>query len=105
MARIDRLVGEGRRYLFLWGQIFLTVLIWAAPGKPTSAINFSVEFASSLYVDGPKASDSNSGTSSRPRKSISKPAKVALQNYSKGVATLAVIFPGIYRERFGIGLS
>lgn len=35
----------------------LTIEIWALPGKAISAINLTVEFANSLWVDGAKSSD------------------------------------------------
>lgn len=56
-----------------------------------------------IYVNGSTGSDSNSGTSTKPLKTIQAGVNKAI-NYSKsGIATTVDIAPGVYRESVTIG--
>lgn len=97
-------MGKRRHNLFLRVLIFVALAMDASPGKPTAATALTPEPMNTLYVDGSKGSDSNPGTSARPKKTISNAAQIALHNYSNGISTSVVILPGTYRERIGLGI-
>jgi hypothetical protein len=54
------------------------------------------------YVDSARGSDSNSGASSRPLKTIAKAAQIALANYQSNRTTQILIQPGTYRESISL---
>lgn len=56
--------------------------------------------AAEIYVDtnNPYASDSNTGTKTRPLKTISKAASIADKNNRSGIQTTIIVNPGTYRE-------
>ena len=60
-------------------------------------VNESLETASS-YVDGTKGSDSNSGSQSRPLKTIGAAASMAQTNNQNSIGSGSSINPGTYRE-------
>jgi hypothetical protein len=49
-------------------------------------------------VDSAQGLDTNPGTSSRPLKTLTRAAQIALSNYRSGQTTRVVIHPGMYRE-------
>jgi Right handed beta helix region len=55
-----------------------------------------------LFVDAASGSDSNSGTSTRPFKTIGRAAQLALANSRRNLATTITVNPGIYRESIEI---
>ena len=55
-----------------------------------------------LYVDGTSGSDSNSGSQSKPFKTIGKGASVAQTNNQNGIGTRVTINPGTYRESISL---
>ena len=55
-----------------------------------------------LYVDGTTGSDSNSGSQSKPFKTIGKAASVAQTNNQSGIGTRVTINPGTYRESISL---
>ncbi len=55
-----------------------------------------------LYVDGSTGSDSNSGSQSKPFKTIGKAASVAQTNNQSGIGTRVTINPGTYRESLSL---
>ena len=61
--------------------------------------------ARTIYVDASTGSDSNSGSSSQPMKTLAAAAKIALQNYNNGVSTNVVVEPGQYRESVALNGS
>jgi hypothetical protein len=62
-----------------------------------ASVNEGLETAY-LYVDAAKGSDSNSGSSSKPFKTIGKAASTAQSNNQGGIGTRVTINPGTYRE-------
>jgi hypothetical protein len=58
-----------------------------------------------LFVDAASGSDSNSGTSSRPFKTIGRAAQLALANSRRNLPTTIIVNPGIYRESIEIAGS
>jgi hypothetical protein len=54
--------------------------------------------AAEIYVDAQSGSDSNSGSRSRPLKSLSRAAEAALANYRRNISAIVVLQPGTYRE-------
>jgi len=77
----------------LIGLVLLaTVMAWGQ-----ASVNESAEKAY-VYVDGTKGSDSNSGTQTKPFKTLTKAVSVASANNQKSVGTRVIINPGTYRE-------
>src|SRR5215831_8859598 len=73
----------------------LPVMTWAQ-----ATVNESQESAV-IYVD-PAGSDSNPGTKSAPKKTISAAASAAITNNTSGIGTKVIINPGTYREAINI---
>jgi hypothetical protein len=65
-----------------------------------ATVNESQESAV-IYVD-PAGSDSNPGTKSAPKKTISAAASAAITNNTSGIGTKVIINPGTYREAINI---
>ncbi len=76
----------------LAGALFLTPCLVAQ-----ATVDESLETAH-IYVDAVKGSDSNSGTSSNPLKTIGAAATAAQSNNRSGIGTKVTINPGTYRE-------
>ncbi|HYM78939.1 MAG TPA: hypothetical protein VE377_23400 [Candidatus Dormibacteraeota bacterium] len=76
----------------LAGVLFLTHF---SVGQAT--VNESLETAY-IYVDALKGSDSNSGSSSKPLKTIGAAASMAETNNQSGIGSRVTINPGTYRE-------
>src|SRR5215831_18225304 len=76
----------------------LPVVTWAQ-----ATVNESQESAV-IYVD-PGGSDSNPGTQSAPKKTISAAASTAITNNTSGIGTKVIINPGTYREAINIAAS
>src|SRR5882672_1415322 len=64
-------------------------------------VNESLETAT-LYVDTVKGSDSNSGTQSKPLKTIGAAASAAQTNNQSSIGTKIIINPGTYRESLSL---
>jgi hypothetical protein len=79
-------------FLFL---LLPVLLLSSALGQAT--VNESLETAT-LYVDAVKGSDSNSGTQSKPLKTIGAAASAAESNNQSSIGTKVIINPGTYRE-------
>src|SRR5436305_10312961 len=77
--------------LWLLPAFFLT----GAFGQAT--VNESLETAT-LYVDVAKGSDSNSGTQTKPLKTIGAAVSMAETNNQSSIGTKVIINPGTYRE-------
>ncbi len=73
------------------------ILIWTAASLPAEK-----NPAATIYVDGSFGQDANPGTSSRPLKTLTAAARIALQNYMHGVSTTVVVQPGQYREAIAL---
>ena len=66
-----------------------------------ASVNEALETAS-IYVDTKLGSDSNSGTSAQPVKTIGKAASMAMTNNASGIGTRVMVNPGTYRESIAI---
>ena len=80
----------------LLGIFFLTQF---SVGQAT--VNESLETAF-IYVDAAKGNDSNSGTSSKPLKTIGAAASMAVSNNQAGIGSRVTINPGTYRESISL---
>ena len=66
-----------------------------------ATVNESLETAY-IYVDAAKGNDSNSGTSSKPLKTIGAAASMAVTNNQNGIGSRVTINPGTYRESISL---
>jgi hypothetical protein len=82
-------------------SVSLAVLAIAGPVAHSQA-NVSENEASVLYVDAQNGSDSNSGASSSPLKTIQAALNKANINNQKGVGTKIIVNAGVYRESVNV---
>ena len=66
-----------------------------------ASVNENLETAF-IYVDGAVGSDSNSGTQSKPLKTIGAAASMAQSNNQAGIGSRVIINPGTYRESISL---
>jgi hypothetical protein len=81
-------------------QLTLTLLLpifFLGSAFGQANVNEGLETAT-LYVDTAKGSDSNSGTQSKPLKTIGAAASMAETNNQSSIGTKVIINPGTYRE-------
>jgi len=81
-------------------QLTLTLLLpifFLGSAFGQANVNEGLETAT-LYVDTAKGSDSNSGTQSKPLKTIGAAASLAETNNQSSIGTKVIINPGTYRE-------
>jgi hypothetical protein len=84
---------------------FIIACFWLSiPAFGQANVNEGLETAF-LYVDAVNGSDSNTGTQSKPFKTIGKAASVAQTNNQSGVGTKVTINPGTYRESISLNHS
>ena len=79
----------------------LGVLFLAQFSVGQATVNESLETAF-IYVDAVNGNDSNSGTSSKPLKTIGAAASIAQTNNQSGIGTRVTIKPGTYRESISL---
>ena len=79
----------------------LAVLAVAGPAARSQA-NVVENETSVLYVDAQKGSDSNSGASSSPLKTIQAAVNKANINNQKSVGTKIIVNAGVYRETVNV---
>lgn len=82
----------------------LAVLLFAHFSFGQATVNESLETAF-IYVDGTKGNDSNSGTSSKPLKTIGAAAAMAETNNQNGIGSRVTINPGTYRESISLNYN
>jgi len=85
---------------FLPPTILITLMLplfFLASAFGQANVNEGLETAT-LYVDTVKGSDSNSGTQSKPLKTIGAAASLAETNNQSSIGTKIIINPGTYRE-------
>jgi hypothetical protein len=83
----------------LCGVLGILFLAHFSVGQAT--VNESLETAF-IYVDAAKGNDSNSGTSTKPLKTIGAAAAIAVSNNQSGIGTRVTINPGTYRESISL---
>lgn len=72
---------------------------------PVAETEVAPDGEQSVFVDAASGSDSNSGNSSRPFKTIGRAAQLAVANSRHNVAITITVNPGIYRESIEIAGS
>lgn len=82
----------------------LAVLLFVHFSFGQATVNESLETAF-IYVDGTKGNDSNSGTSSKPLKTIGAAASMAETNNQNGIGSRVTINPGTYRESVSLNYN
>src|SRR3974390_2549897 len=82
-------------------SIFLAVLVITG-SRAHSQASITENQTTYLYVDAQKGSDSNSGSTSAPLKTIQAAINKANANNQKKIGTKIVVNPGVYREAVSI---
>ncbi|WP_447971528.1 hypothetical protein [Nitrospira sp. M1] len=78
---------------------------FAAPGAPNWLSHVSADQTIHVNNRHPNANNKNSGLkNTSPLLTISRAVRLAMLNRHKGVSTVVLIYPGIYRETVEIGL-
>lgn len=90
------MTSQRNRGLLLCTVIFSGIVL-SGIAQGQASINENLETAL-LYVDGTTGSDANPGTQSRPFKTISHAASIAVANNRKSIGTRVTISSGTYRE-------
>ena len=88
-----------RKFFFTF---FIFILALFATHARSQA-NVTENQTTSVYVDGSKGSDSNSGTSASPFKTVQAAISKANSNNQKSIGTKIIVNAGVYREQVSIG--
>jgi hypothetical protein len=88
----------------LFGYTLFAILFWPVFALSQANINEGLETAT-IWVDGSKGSDSNSGTQSLPLQTIGSAVTKAIRNNENRIGTRVMIKPGTYRETLSVSRS
>lgn len=88
-----------------WFTLLICLLTLGATGPLFSQAHISGSQTATLYVDAASGSDSNPGTQSYPFRTIGAATAAAIKNNQRGVGTIVLVEPGVYREWVKIWLA
>jgi parallel beta-helix repeat protein len=83
-------IKESARRISVASLAVMVSIAWTPPHSPDSTRE--------IYVDGSSGSDANPGSESKPLKTISAWARIAIANYKRNISSKVIIQAGTYRE-------